>query len=161
MIVFAVDPGYGRCGIAVLKKENRQETLLYSGFFETSNSLSLNERLFLVGQHIRSIITQFQPEYLSIEGLFFAKNAKTAMEVSQVRGVIIYESLCHNLIIQEYTPNQVKTAVAGYGSASKNDVYRMVEKLIQLSPAKKYIDDEIDAIAVGITFLASYRLYNK
>ncbi len=158
MKVIAIDPGYGRCGIAILEKENNKEHLIYSECFETSSRLSLNERLFLVGQKVSSLITEYSPEFLGIEGLFFAKNSKTAMEVSQAKGVIVYEAMKNNLEVHEYTPNQVKVAVAGYGSAQKNDVYKMVERIVALDSNKKYIDDEIDAIAVGITALASFRM---
>lgn len=160
MRVIAIDPGYDRCGIAILEKEgNEKEKIVFSECFQTDKKTSLNQRIFSIGKRIEALIESYQPTYMAIEGLFFSKNTKTALQVSETRGVVIFQGVNKGLTLYEYTPNQIKVAVTGYGSARKEDVHRLVEKLISLDD-KKYIDDEIDAIAVGLTFFASYRLHD-
>ena len=157
MIVLGIDPGYERVGIAVIKKEeNSKEILLYSNCFKTKKELIFNERLFLVGDEINRVIKKFKPDVLAIESLFFNTNQKTALLVSEARGVIIYEAKRNNLEVYEYTPLQIKNAVTGYGRASKNQVDTMVRQLISI-PEKIKQDDEIDAIAIALTCLASYK----
>ncbi len=158
MKILGIDPGYERVGIAVLEKipTERKEKLLYSSCFKTSSKLPMPERLLLVGTEIESVIKKWRPEMLSIEKLYFENNAKTAMGVAEARGVIIYAGKKHGLSILEYTPLQIKNAVTGYGKATKPQVQTMVSKLIDL-PKSVTQDDEIDAIAVGITGLVSYR----
>lgn len=158
MIIIGIDPGYERIGIAVLEKNksDKKEVLLYSSCFKTSAKLPLPERIFLLGAEIQSVIKKYKPEKLAIEKLYFENNAKTAMGVSEARGVIIYIAKSHNLEILEYTPLQIKNAVTGYGKATKPQVHTMVSRLIEL-PKNVTQDDEIDAIAVAITGFATTR----
>lgn len=157
MIVLAIDPGYDRLGIAVLEKKDNKETLIYSECFETPKELFFSERLGLLGLRIREIINLYQPKFLAIEDLFFSKNTKTALKVSEARGAIIFLAIDAGLLVCEYTPNQIKVAVTGYGRATKKDVHLMVDKLISMNAGDIKKDDEIDAIATGLTFFASYR----
>lgn len=160
MRVIAIDPGYDRCGIAVIEKNNNgKESIIFSECFQTNKKETLPERIFSVGKRIESHITTYQPDCMAIEGLFFSKNTKTALQVSETRGVVIFQGMNAGLPLYEYTPNQIKVAVTGYGSAKKQDVHRLVEKLVTLE-SKEYIDDEVDAIAVGLTFFASHRLHH-
>lgn len=159
MIILGIDPGYERIGIAVLEKNpgDRKEKLLYSTCFKTSASLSFPERLLLIGQEVGTTIKKWQPKILAIEKLYFENNAKTAMGVSEARGTIIYIASLNGLTISEYTPLQIKSAVAGHGRAEKREVHSMVKKLITL-PENIRQDDEIDAIAIGLTGFAMSRL---
>lgn len=155
MRILAIDPGYERIGIAILEKERGQkEFLVYSDCFKTSAKLSFAERLGMIGAEIARIVTKYKPEALAIEKLYFAKNQTTAMGVAEARGVIIYEASQAGLQVYEYTPMEIKVAVTGYGKATKNDVLAMTGKLIVLPNVKKVIDDEIDAIAIGLTCFA-------
>ena len=159
MKVIAIDPGYDRIGIAIMEKQvGGKETVLYSECFITNKADDLNKRIYNVGARVNILIREYNPQYLSIESLFFSKNTKTALSVSEARGVIIYQAFLNNIPVYEYTPNQIKLAVTGYGSATKKDVLFMVSRLVNLKEGKK-IDDEIDAIAIGLTFLSSYRDY--
>ncbi len=153
--VLAIDPGFERVGIAVIERDpkTRKEKLIHSECFKTSNSLLFPERLILIGGKIRSAIGKFSPDALAIEKLYFEKNTKTAMGVSEARGVIVYEAARAGLAIHEYTPLQIKVAVTSYGKATKEQVNNMVGKLIVL-PKKISSDDEMDAIACGLTCLA-------
>lgn len=156
MIIIGIDPGYERIGIAVIEKNrgDKRESLLYSNCFKTSAKLPLPERIHLLGHEIDSVIKKYSPEILSIEKLYFENNQKTAMGVSEARGAIIYVGMTNGLRIVEYTPLQIKNAVTGYGKATKEQVHLMVGKLMAL-PQNIKQDDEIDAIAIAITGMAS------
>ena len=161
MKVIAIDPGYDRVGISVLEKgENNKEIIIFSECFTTDKNKTINDRIFSIGSRINELILKYKPGYLAIEGLFFSKNTKTALSVAEARGVIIFQAYRYNIPVYEYTPNQIKVAVTGYGSATKKDIFFMVSRLVDLSD-KKRIDDELDAIAIGLTFLSSYRDYKN
>src|SRR3989344_2103608 len=118
MIILGIDPGYDRLGIAILEKKNK-ETLLHSECFITSSKDSFYTRLFQIGKRINEIIKEYNPDILAIESLFITKNQKTAMRVSEARGVIMYEAIKNNIKVLEYTPLQIKMAVTGYGKSDK------------------------------------------
>jgi len=159
MKVLSIDPGYERVGIAVLEKTSAGsggEELIYSECFKTSKELPFTQRLELVGNEVERVIKQYKPEAFAIEKLFFNTNQKTATNVSEVRGALIYIALKNKLKVFEYTPLQIKVAVAGDGHGDKEQVIAMVKNLIKIEKEIKY-DDEYDAIAVGLTCSASER----
>jgi crossover junction endodeoxyribonuclease RuvC len=154
MRLLSIDPGYERIGIAIIEhNENKKDVLVYSTCFKTSNKIPFCERLRLVGEEVEKIIKKYKPGVLAIEKLYFTTNQKTVMGVSEARGVIIYCASHLGLKIFEYTPPQIKVAVTGYGKADKNMVMNMVPKLINIDISTNS-DDELDAIAVGLTCLA-------
>ena len=150
--VLAIDPGFDRVGVAVLEKDN----LLFSDFIETNRKSPHQERLLTIGKAVEKIIRKWKPEALAIEKLFFNQNVTNALKVSEARGIIIYEAAKAGLEIFEYSPQAIKIAVTGYGKADKTQIASMVRKLITL-PSKKMLDDEIDAIALCITHLATHK----
>lgn len=155
MKIIAIDPGYERLGVAVLeKKPKNKEVLLFSECFKTSARLPFASRLFEIGKEIERIITIYKPTALATETLFFNSNQKTAMNVSETRGVITYEAMRHGLQFYEYTPLQIKVAVTGSGRADKKQVISMICRLVEISKKISH-DDEYDAIACGLTFFAS------
>jgi crossover junction endodeoxyribonuclease RuvC len=159
MRVIAIDPGYDRIGIAIIeKKKNGDEKVLFSECFLTNKKEDVNNRIYSLGLRINELIKKYKPSFLAIESLFFSKNTKTALFVAEARGVIIFNGLKNNLLIYEYTPNQIKIAVTGNGAAHKKDILFMIPKIINID-VKNMIDDELDAIAIGLTFLASWRNY--
>lgn len=154
MKIIAIDPGYEKVGVAVLeKKDGKCEEILYSDCLRTSPKMRHSDRVSSIGNEIKKIIDIYRPEIMAIENLFFSTNQKTAMLVSEARGVIIYEGARNGLKIKEFTPLQVKIAVTGYGRSEKKQVISMVEKLVPVNKKIKY-DDEYDAIAVGLTCFA-------
>ena len=156
MIILGIDPGYERIGIAIIEKPDiGKEVLLYSNCFKTDAKLLFNKRLFLIGEEIDRVCTKYTPTLLSIETLLFNSNQKTALKVSEARGVIIYEAKRHTLNVYEYTPLQIKNAITGYGRATKNQVDLMTRQLVNIPNTVKQ-DDEIDAIAISLTCAASY-----
>lgn len=153
MKILAIDPGYERLGIAIVSGTASNAEVLYSECFKTNPKDDFPKRLCAIGGKVRDIISAWSPEVLAIENLFFTNNQKTAMRVAETRGVIIFIAEESKLSISEFTPGEIKVATAGHGSASKDDVRRMVEKLVRL-PDTKRLDDEVDAIAAGLTALA-------
>lgn len=156
MRVLAFDPGYERLGAAVLEKQNGKEVLLHSECIRTSAKSDFAVRLKELGKAAEALIKKWKPGCVALEEVFFEKNAKTAMQVAEVRGALTYIAASKNITVYQYTPGEVKIAVTGYGRAGKADIALMVPKLLALPPRKR-LDDELDAIAVGITCLASVR----
>jgi len=162
MRIISIDPGYERLGIAVIDKESKnkplgkakgKETLIFSECFKTSAKVQHHERLSLIGKRIREIIQIYKPEQLATEKLFFSGNQKTALLVAEARGVILFSGSSEGLEIFEYTPNEVKIAITGYGRSEKKQMMDMVSKLIIIQSQTKS-DDEFDAIAIGLTHFA-------
>jgi crossover junction endodeoxyribonuclease RuvC len=157
MKILAIDPGFERVGIAVIEHvQGKKDVLVYSACFKTKATIPFHERLSLIGEEIERLIKEYRPRALAIEKLYFTTNKKTAMGVAEARGVIVYSASHNNLDIFEYTPPQIKVAVTGYGKADKKMVTTMVPKLIEMKMEKKG-DDELDAIAIGLTCLACER----
>jgi crossover junction endodeoxyribonuclease RuvC len=156
--ILAIDPGIDRVGIAILDRVNNKETLLFSECFKTNPKDSQSIRLLQIGKRIREIITKWQPGALAIEKLFFNQNTTSAMRVSEARGVVLYEASRAGLKLREYSPQSIKIAITGYGKAHKIEMANMLKRLVNLPIRKtRRIDDEIDAIAVGITDLACHK----
>jgi len=150
--VLGIDPGFDRIGAAILD-ENK---VLYSCCIETDRGLLHAERLFEIGMAIKKIIKKWKPAALAIESLFFNQNITNALKVSEARGVILYEASMAGLKTYEYSPQAVKIAVTGYGKADKIQMEMMVRRLVNLpKKSSKRLDDEVDAIALGITHLAT------
>jgi crossover junction endodeoxyribonuclease RuvC len=154
--VLAFDPGYERLGVAVLEKQDGKEVLLYSGCVRTPAKTEFALRLKKLGQEAEALIDKWQPTAVALEEVFFDKNVKTAMQVAEVRGALMYIAAIRDLQAYHYTPGQVKIAVTGYGGSDKRAIAAMVPKILRISEGKR-LDDELDAIAVGITCLASAR----
>lgn len=156
MKILGIDPGYERLGIAVLEKNkgDKKERVVYSDCFKTSAKMPFEERLLLLGREVERVINFYQPDGLAIETLFFTNNQKTAMNVAEVRGAILYLSQCAGLTLQQFTPMQIKVAVAGHGQGDKRAVTDMVTKLVLIEKEIKH-DDEYDAIAIALTGFAS------
>lgn len=154
MRIIAIDPGYERLGIAVL--ENTEKPMvIFSCCFKTLAILPHQERLAAIAGEIKKVIKKYKPEELAIEKLFFNINQKTALKVAEARGVILNAGAEAGLVVAEYTPLQVKIAVTGYGRGDKKQVIDMVSKLASFENSKIVKnDDEVDAIAIGLTHLA-------
>jgi len=162
MRILSIDPGYERLGVAIIEKEavGKKERLVFSDCIRTSAKLSPHERLLIIGSAIESLIKEYEPKCVALEALFFTNNQKTAMLVAEARGVILYEAARAELEIKEYGPGEIKAAITGYGRSDKAGMMAMIPHLIDTSAmkdSKKKLDDEFDAIAVGLTFFARER----
>lgn len=153
MKVLAVDPGYDRLGVAVVEMIDGKETLIYSACIETDKQASLDDRLCDLGEQFSKLLTEYSPDVVGIETLFFNKNVKTAIGVAQARGIIMYLARAAGVPVCEYGPQEIKVAVTGYGKSDKAAVIDMVKRLVVNVP-EKALDDEYDAIAIGITTIA-------
>ena len=153
MKTLAIDPGYGRCGIAVVSGTATSQTCEFSDCIETNSNDNFPDRLAEICAVVRKTINEYEPDTLAIERLFFNQNTTTAMKVAQVKGAIILEATRAGMETDEYTPQDIKTAVAGHGSAQKRQVMQMITQLVDIRKEAKH-DDEYDAVAVGITCLA-------
>ncbi len=157
MKVLAIDPGYGRCGVAVVEKNGgAKEVLLYSACIETSAKTEFPERLAVVIGECARLMESHSPDCVAIEKLFFEKNQKTAMRVAEVRGALISAASSAGLKVFEYTPGEVKSAAAGWGGADKKAVAQMLHALVKIDKKIEH-DDEYDAIAIAVTHLARVR----
>ncbi len=160
MRVLAFDPGYERLGVAVIEKiKGGKEVLVHSECVRTPATMPFPERLSQIGAAAEGFIKKWKPDAVALEELYFEKNAKTAMKVGAVSGVLTYIAAKNSLPLYEYTPLEVKVAVTGYGRSDKKAVDLMVRKILGEAslPSRRRVDDEMDAIAVGITCLASVR----
>jgi crossover junction endodeoxyribonuclease RuvC len=154
--VLAFDPGYDRLGVAVMEQEKGKEKLLHSECVTTLRSDAMPERLKCIGEAVEALILKHTPTIVALETLFFNKNIKTGIAVAEVRGIILYLARHHGCRVMEFSPQEIKIAVTGYGKSDKSAVAGMVKRLVPDVPVDA-LDDEYDAIAVGITALSHTR----
>lgn len=150
MKILGIDPGTERLGWGLIKKNGSKIERIDSGIKKTLKTQKNPERLFEIQCFLDDLITKEKPDAISVEKLFFFKNAKTVLNISEVRGVILATAQKHGLKIAEFTPLQIKMAICGYGKAGKNEVANMLKLSIAL-PKNKLIDDETDALAIALT----------
>jgi crossover junction endodeoxyribonuclease RuvC len=155
MRVIGIDPGYDRLGVAVMEYDNGQEKLIHSSCIQTNSKDDLLTRLHVLGNEFKSLLKIHKPDTLGIETIFFNTNQKTAIGVAEARGIVIYLAQCAGCKVYEFGPQEIKVAVTGYGKSDKSAVIEMTKRLVKNVPDKA-LDDEYDAIAVGITCLAHY-----
>lgn len=149
-LILGIDPGYDRLGWAVAQKQNRQLNILGYGCIQTQKTADLFSRYLDLEQQLEKIMQQFHPQVAAIESLFFFKNAKTALKVSEARGIVLSKLINHQVKIFEYTPLQIKETVTGFGRADKKAVAKMIKLELNLE-TNKIIDDAVDALAVIMT----------
>lgn len=156
MIILGIDPGTATTGYGLIKKEKALELVDY-GCIKTSKNLSSPERLKELYNQLDNLIKKYKPDIVAVEDIFFFKNLKTVIKVSEARGVILLAASRLNIPVVEYTPLQVKQAVVGYGRAEKMQVQKMVKVLLNLKEAPKS-DDAADALAIAICCVHSIPL---
>lgn len=148
MNILGIDPGYGTCGFAVIEKIKSTTTLKDYGVIKTKPQSYFPARLQEIAEDIQSLLDTYKPDIVSIEDLFFAKNVTTGMQVSQVRGIIIYLAHLHGAKIMEPKPVEVKSSFCGNGQATKAEMRKMAQIQFKLEKKPK-LDDAADAIAVA------------
>jgi crossover junction endodeoxyribonuclease RuvC len=157
VIVLGIDPGTATTGYGLVTEDAAGEArLLRCGVIETQAGTPMPLRLMTIHREIGSLIREFGPDAVAVEMLFFGRNVTTALTVGQARGVVLLAISEAGLEMGEYTPNEVKQAVAGYGSAGKKQVQEMVRVLLAL-PGLPKPDDAADALAIAITHLHTRR----
>ncbi len=149
MIVLGIDPGTAAVGYGIVERTGSRLRPIDYGCFSTPSDLSLPERLEAIHVLIDDLLELHQPDLVGVERLFFTKNAQTAFAVGQARGVVLLAAAQHGIPVREATPNEVKIATAGYGSAAKDQVQRMVQAILGLADLPTP-DDASDALAIAI-----------
>jgi crossover junction endodeoxyribonuclease RuvC len=160
MIIMGVDPGTAIIGYGLIEKETKGQKLklIDYGCIKTTNDLSTAQRLKILNIELAALIKKYNPDAVAVEDIFFFKNLKTAIKVSQARGVILMTICNADLPVYEYTPLQIKQAVACYGRAEKMQVQKMIKTLLALDEVPKP-DDAADALAVAICCAHSIKPY--
>lgn len=149
MIILGIDPGTAIIGYGIIKTQNNKIHYIDHGCIYTQKENSDQERLLTINKELKKIIKKYKPDCLSVEKLFFFKNAKTVISVSQAKGVILLTAHKEKLPIFEYTPLQVKMAITGYGKATKKQIQKTVKMVLGLKEIPSP-DDAADAISVAI-----------
>jgi len=149
MVILGIDPGYAIVGFGVVRYEGSRFSVLDYGAVTTEAKLPMNERLEMIYDRVSEIMRRFEPAALAIEKVFYNSNAKTVIDVSQARGVLVLAAQKHGLGVFEYTPLQVKQSVVGYGRAEKKQVQEMIKILLNLEEIPKP-DDAADALAMAV-----------
>lgn len=149
MIILGIDPGYAIVGYGVIEYKNNHFTVIDYGAILTDAHTPFNIRLEKIYDELTSIIQRYKPVAMSVEKLFYNNNAKTVIDVSQARGVIMLAAQKNGVEAFEYTPLQVKQSVVGYGRAEKKQVQEMTRRILALDKVPKP-DDTADALAMAI-----------
>lgn len=149
MRILGIDPGYATVGYGVVDTNGFKFSPVGFGAITTPAKVPFPKRLKAIYDDVCTVIDKYRPEELSIERLYFNTNTTTAIDVAQARGVIVMAAYSKGLVINEYTPLQVKQAVTGYGKAEKHQVMEMVKTLLNLKAVPKP-DDTADALALAL-----------
>jgi crossover junction endodeoxyribonuclease RuvC len=158
MITLGIDPGTAITGYGIIREEQDGCLIVLEyGVIRTSADQTQANRLVYLYQKMKELILLHQPELGAVEKLFFQRNVRTALNVGQARGVALLAMAELGLKIGEYTPLEVKQAVAGYGGADKNQVQQMVKTILGLETIP-YPDDAADALAVAICHIHSVKI---
>lgn len=158
MIILGIDPGSAIIGYALLDYNHPTATLKTADFINITKTQE-SDRLLLLHKELGAIIKKWSPRCAAIEELFFSKNAKTALSVSESRGVILLTTLLAGLTVFEYTPLEIKQTVTGDGRADKEQVKKMVQISLKETRSMRMRDDVFDAIAIALT--AAWREHNS
>lgn len=160
MIIMGVDPGFAITGYGVLEYKNNKLKLLDVGAVNTKAGELFTWRLQQIDEKLTEVLQKYRPDAFAIEELFFNNNAKTAIAAAQGRGVAVLAAVKCGVPVYEYTPLQVKQAVAGYGRADKKQVQQMVKVILKMDDIIRP-DDAADAVAIAICHSFSHLLAER
>lgn len=151
MIILGIDPGTARLGFGVIKQIKTKKKLkcLDYGVVKTDFGLSDSERLKILYNAIDRLIRKYKPKHIAVEKLYFFKNLKTAIPVTQAKGVILLAAAKKKIPVFEFTPLQMKMIITGYGRADKKQVQKKIKKLLKLKELPKP-DHSADALGIAI-----------
>jgi len=152
MRVLGVDCGSTATGVGILESEGRGARLLHYRAIRPARSLAFASRLEHIHRELEKLVARYRPDSIAVEQVFLAYNVKSAMQLSQVRGVVLLAAARAGVPVSEYSALTVKRSVVGYGRAEKHQVQRMVQRLLSL-PAPPEPEDAADALAVALCHL--------
>src|SRR5918997_1581130 len=153
MFVLGIDPGLSRCGYGVVERSGRRSRAVAAGVLRTDADLDVPHRLAALRDDLRALLAEHRPAVVAVERVLFQVNARTAIPVAQAAGVAMVEAVGAGCEVVEYSPNQVKQAIAGSGSADKHQVERMVQTLLGIATPLRPVD-AADAVALALCHLA-------
>lgn len=159
MKVIGIDPGSRVCGYGVLESRNGDVEHLASGSIAPGNGLPLYQRLKIIYESLIDVIGEHSPEAMSVEDIFFAKNAKSAIKLGEARGVALLAASNSGISVFEYSPTRIKLALTGSGRASKREVQRMLT--IMLGVSEFETEDASDAVAIALCHIHLSRIEAK
>jgi crossover junction endodeoxyribonuclease RuvC len=157
MFVLGVDPGLSRCGYGIVTRRGGALAAVAGGVISTEPSLPLPERLHTLSEELRALVREFSPDAVVVERVFFQVNARTAMATGQAAGVALVAAAEFGCEVAQYTSNEVKLALVGYGGATKDQVQRMVASVLGLSETPRP-PDVADALALAACHLTTQSL---
>ena len=151
MFVMGIDPGLSRCGYGLVARAEGTSDLRAhaAGVIETDPAAPLAERLLILHTELRALVQELRPAAVAVERVFFQVNAKTAMSVGQASGLALAAAAELGCEVVQYTANEVKQAMVGYGAATKEQVQRMVATMLRL-PEPPRPPDVADALALAV-----------
>jgi crossover junction endodeoxyribonuclease RuvC len=161
MLVIGIDPGTALTGYGLIQRNSDSSLKLIDyGVIRTSSQQPMSRRLVKLHSELETLLKRHQPKQAAVERLFFQKNVTTAISVGQARGVVLLALGSAGLPVEEYTPQDIKLAVTGYGAADKGQMQRMVKMLLAMDEVPKP-DDAADALAVAICHAHSAALQSR
>ena len=157
MIILGIDPGLATVGFGIIKKvkDKKSEVIDYVCIIKTPDICHV-DRLKIINNELSKLLKKYQPKIMAVENLFFFKNLKTAMPVSQAKGVILLTAAKKKIPVCEFTPLQMKMAITGYGKAEKKQVQKMIQTMLNLEEKpkdkNKRKDDATDALGIALCY---------
>lgn len=153
VFVFGIDPGLSRCGYAVIDVDGRTSRAVALGVLTTPPHTPIPERLHAIQSDVRQLFAEYPPAEVAVERVLFQVNVRTAIGVAQAAGVVMTEAVDAGAAVTEYSPNEIKQAVAGFGGAEKSQVEAMVQRLLGITSPIRPVD-AADAAAVALCHVA-------
>ncbi len=154
MFVLGIDPGLSRCGYAIVEPASRGRGKAHAlGVMRTPTDAGVPERLAMLQADLEELVNEYSPAVCSVERIFFQKNTKTAVSVAQASGIALALAASRGMKVEQYSPSEVKSVVAGDGTAGKTAVQEMVQVLLGL-PTPPKPADAADAAALALCYLA-------
>jgi crossover junction endodeoxyribonuclease RuvC len=153
VFVLGIDPGLSRCGYGLVERSGRRPRAVAAGVLRTDPELGVPHRLAALRDDLRALVAEHRPDVVAVERVLFQVNARTAIPVAQAAGLAMVEAVAVGAEVVEYSPNQVKQAVAGFGGADKEQIERMVQTLLGIARPLRPVD-AADAVALALCHLA-------
>lgn len=156
MIILGIDPGLAIVGYGVIESDHGRVRMIDFGVINTPAGMKTPLRLKMISEGMKLLIEKFKPDEIAVEELFFSNNKTTGITVAEARGVILLTAISYCEKLFEYTPNQIKQAITGWGGADKKQMQEVVRQTLRLKQIPKP-DDAADALAVAITHAQTNR----
>jgi len=156
LIILGIDPGLSKMGFGVIKINDEQPSLIDFGIISTTADQPLEKRLKTIYLDLKTVIKEYQPKAMSVEGSFFGKNVRSMMMLGHARGMALLGAAQAGIPVYEYSPRKIKQSVTGNGNATKEQVKYMVQIILGLKE-KKIPDDASDALAIALCHTKQFR----